>query len=116
MLYASGLPPVILCQHLQADDMQEFLRQQLDGLATDRVARAFLHLGSTDPALRTMAAYSDWIRLIANKANRDELGWLDEASRHESPLFAKVRRIGELLDNGLTGVLFESSLGHIAPK
>lgn len=99
-----------------ADDMQNFLRRQMDALATDRVARAFLHLGPTDPALRTMAAYNDWIRLIGSTTNRDELGGLDEATRYDSPLFAEVRRIGEVIDNGLTGVLFESSLSQIARK
>lgn len=116
MLYASGLLPALLCHYLRAEDMQEFLRQQIDALATDRVARAFLHLGPADPALRTMAAYSDWIELIASKANRDELSSLNEASRYDSPVFGEVRRIGELLDNSLTGVLFERSLSQIAPK
>jgi hypothetical protein len=116
MLYASGLLPVLLCHYLCADDIQSFLRQQMDALVTDRVARAFLHLGPADPALRTMAAYSDWIGLIGSKANRDQLDSLNETSRWDSPLFDEVRRIGELLDNGLTGVLFESTLSQIAPK
>jgi len=116
MLYASGLLPALLCHHLRADDMHNFLRQHIDAVATDRVARAFLHLGPTDPAVRTMAAYSDWISLISSKANRHELGRLDQASRYDSALFAEVRRIGEMLDNGLTGLLFESSLSQIAPK
>lgn len=63
-----------------------------------------------------MAAYNDWIRLIGSTTNRDELGGLDEATRYDSPLFAEVRRIGEVIDNGLTGVLFESSLSQIARK
>jgi hypothetical protein len=50
MLYASGLLPVLLCHHLEARHMPLLLRNQLDALATDRVARAFLHLGHRTPA------------------------------------------------------------------
>jgi Putative nucleotidyltransferase DUF294 len=114
MLYASGLLPVLLCHHLEAHDMSAFLRGQLDAPATDRVARAFLHLAQPDPGLRVMAAYSEWIRLVDAKENRDVLGRLDEASRHDSPVFAEVTRIGRLIDGGLIALLFEGRLSQIA--
>jgi hypothetical protein len=116
MLYASGLLPVLLCHHLEAHHMPPFLRVQLDALATDRVARAFVHLGQPDAGLRTMAAYSDWIRLVGDQDNRDALAGLDQDSRYASSVFAEVRRIGDLIDGGLIALLFESTLSHIAPR
>jgi hypothetical protein len=96
--------------------MTAFLRSQLDALATDRVARAFLHLGQPDAGLRIVGAYSDWIRLVDAKENRDALGDLGETSREGSPVFAEVRRIGRLIDRGLIALLFESPLSEIAPR
>jgi hypothetical protein len=96
--------------------MPPFLRYQLDAVATDRVARAFLHLNQPDAGLRTMAAYSDWIRLIGEPKTRHTLGGLDQTSCYASSTFAEVRRIGDLIDRGLIALLFESSLGEIAPR
>jgi hypothetical protein len=115
-LYASGLLPALLCHHLEAEHMPTFLRTQLDAMPTDRVARAFLHLGQTDAGLRTLAVYNAWIRLMSDDASRDALARLDEVTRYESPIFAEVRRIGDLIDRGLTALLFESSLATIAPR
>jgi len=116
MLYASGLLPVLLCHHLRADDIAPYLQTQIRALATDRVARAFLHLGQADAGLRTLAAYSDWIDLMSDTANRDVLASLDEHSRFENPVFRRARQLGKTIDNGLTGVLFETSLGYVARK
>jgi hypothetical protein len=116
LLYASGLLPVLLCHHLKAEHMPAFLRSQFDAVPTDRVARAFLHLGQPDAGLRTTAAYSAWIRLMSDPDRRNALAALDEATRYESPVFAEVRRIGELIDRGLTALLFESSLATVAPR
>ena len=116
MLYASGLLPALMCRYVEARVMPEFLRDQLDALATDRVARAFLQLGRADAGARTMAAYNDWIRLVGDQKNRKALGELHEASRHDSPVFTEVRRIGSAIDRGLTALLFESGLGEFAAR
>lgn len=111
------MPRVFLCVpvHLHAP-LQSFLAGQFDALATDRVCRAFVHLGQSDAAMRTLRAYSDWIELIGRRENRTALRDLTEATRHESALFEEVARIGAAIDNGLAGVMFESGLSQIAPR
>ena len=80
------------------------------------MARAFLQLERADAGARTMAAYSEWIRLVGDPKNREALGALDQASRHDSPVFTEVRRIGSTIDRGLTALLFESGLGEFAAR
>jgi len=114
MLYASGLLPVLLCHHLSDEHMPAFLGEQLDALVTDRVARAFIHLGQQDAGVRTMAAYSQWIRLWGDPENRMVLAALEDGTRYGSPVFQEIKRIGQTIDRGLTTVLFEGSLSEIA--
>jgi hypothetical protein len=116
ILYASGLLPVLLCRYVEAQNMPTFLRDQLDALATNRVARAFLHLERQDAGARTMAAYSDWIRLVGDKKNREVLSEMDQGSRYGSSIFTEVRRIGSTIDRGLTALLFDSGLGEFAAR
>lgn len=116
MLYFSGLLPVLLCHYVTADDMIDFLEEQLAALATDRVARAFLHLGLAEPGARTIAAYSDWVGLLSDAENRETLEALTEETRHGDPIFRTVRRLGGHLDNGLLALLYESELGPAARR
>ena len=116
MLYASGLLPALLCRYVEAQHMPTFLRDQLDALPTDRVARAFLHLDRQDAGARTMSAYSDWIRLVGDKMNREALSELDQESRCGSSIFTEVRQIGSTIDRGLTALLFDSGLGEFAAR
>lgn len=41
---------------------------------------------------------------------------LDQATRFSSSEFNEVRRIGNVLDNGILGVLFESRLSEASRK
>jgi putative nucleotidyltransferase DUF294 len=116
MLYASGLLLVLLCRFVDEAAIGPFLRSQIDSLATDRVARAFLHMGQADAGARTMAAYSEWVALVGDPENRAELEGIEKKERRDSPVFQEVQRIGDLLDNGLIGLLFESSLAEVARK
>jgi hypothetical protein len=116
MLYASGLLPALLCHFVDSRDIETYMRSQMDAVATDRVARAFLHLDQRDPGGRVIAAYSDWIDLIGDPEKRSELDGLERKGRRRSRTFKEVQRIGDVLDNGLTALLFESSLGEVARK
>lgn len=116
MLYASGLLPTLLCRFIKAEHIPGFLFEQMRAPATDRVARAFLHLGLPDPGSRTLAAYSDWIALAGNPESRAALASLDRATRFSSPEFDEVRRIGGVLDNGILSVLFETRLSEASRK
>lgn len=116
MLYASGLLPALLCHFVHGDAIEDYMRSQMGAVATDRVARAFLHLDQRDAGGRVLAAYSDWIALIGDPEKREELDGLEKKGRRQSHTFQEVQRIGDVLDNGLTGLLFESSLGEVARK
>jgi predicted nucleotidyltransferase len=116
LLYASGLLPALLCRLIRAEHIPGFLYEQMRAPATDRIARAFIHLGQPDAGLRTLAAYSDWIALAGTAQARAALDALDETTRFESAEFAVVKRIGGLLDNGLLSLLFETSLSPTAQK
>jgi hypothetical protein len=116
MLYASGLLPVLLCRFVDEDTIGPFLRSQIDALATDRVARAFLHLGQPDAGARAMAAYSEWVALVGDAKNRTELEGMEKKERRDSSVFKDVQKIGDLLDNGLMGLLFESQLAEVTRK
>lgn len=116
MLYASGLLPLLLCQYVTLANIRDFLRSQLAAPATDRVARAFLHLGQQDEVLRMLAAYNEWLELMGDESKREELKQLDRSTRFDAPVFQHVQSIGERLDQALTGVLFESDIAALARK
>jgi hypothetical protein len=115
LLYASGLLPALLCAFVEAGAIPSFLRTQLDAVATDRVTRAFVHLGQTDAAVRAMAAYSDWLALLADDERRAALEGISSGTRrHASPEYRDAERIGAVLDNGLASVLFDTALASTA--
>jgi hypothetical protein len=116
MLYASGLLPLLLCQYVTLANIRDFLLSQLSAPATDRVARAFVHLGQPDEALRMLAAYNEWLELLGDESKRDQLKQLDRSTRFESAVFKQVQSIGERLDQALTGLLFESDIAALARK
>jgi hypothetical protein len=116
LLYVSGLLPVLLCHYVTAGDMVDFLDEQLGELATDRVARAFLHLGLAEPGARTIGAYDDWIALLADSGNRAVLEALTEQTCEADPVFRRVRRLGDALDNGLLALLHETDLGPVTRR
>jgi hypothetical protein len=116
LLYVSGLLPVLLCHYVQAGDMVDFLDEQFAELATDRLARAFLHLGLAEPGARTLAAYEEWIALLSDSDNRAVLETLTEQTRDADVLFARVRRLGNGLDNGLLALLHETELAPVTRR
>jgi hypothetical protein len=116
MLYASGLLPLLLCQFVTLANIREYLVSQLAAPATDRIARAFLHLGQSDELLRMLAAYNEWLQLMGDDSKRRELRELDRSNRFDSPVFKQVQNIGERLDQALTGLVFESDITALARK
>ena len=115
LMYASGLLPALLCAFVEADAIPSFLRAQLDAVATDRIARALVHLDRTDTAVRTMAAYSDWLALLADEERRAALEAVSSgARRRSSPEYREAERIGAVLDNGLASALFDTALASVA--
>lgn len=76
MLYASGLLPVLLCRFVDEAAIGPFLRRQIDSLVTDRIARAFLHVGHTDAGAehwRRTATGSRWWEMRTTGASSK--GW-----------------------------------------
>jgi predicted nucleotidyltransferase len=116
VLYVSGLLPVLLCHYVRASDMVDFLDEQFAEPATDRLARAFLHLGLAEPGARTLGAYEEWIALQSDTDNRAVLEALTEETRDTDPVFATVRRLGNGLDNGLLALLHETELGPVTRR
>ena len=116
LLFAGGLLPILLCHLLQADDMRHFLTRWLTATPSDRLAAAFLHYDAVDEGVRTFAAYDRWIAIMQDRAARDELVALREATRDGSELWQDIRSIGEELQRGLNALLFDTALRSLAPQ
>lgn len=116
ILFAGGLIPVLLCHLTEGGDMAAFLRQQFAAPATDRLAAAFMQQGAQAEGIRTMAAYDRWIEMLQDKAVREELAGLRQATRDESPLFAEIRDLGREIDGGLLALLFETDLAPLTRR
>lgn len=116
MLFAGGLVPILQCHLLARSDMPTYLEQQLSSPPTDRLAAAFEHYGAVDEGVRFFGAYDRWIGLMRDSQARAELGALRFKGREASQLFAEIREIGEVLDQSLIALLFDTPLSQVARK
>jgi hypothetical protein len=108
VLFAGGLLPVFECARLPAEDMTEYLRDQLRMPPVDRIAEAFLRHDAADPGGRAIGAYDDFLGLLDDESSREELEALTRARAGESEVFARATRLGKELEHGLLALLFET--------
>jgi hypothetical protein len=110
MLFASGLLPVLMCHRHDEAGIREFLSEQFDAYATDRVAAAFLAYGAIDAGLRTFGAYDRWLGILGDTDLRKELQSLARSDAPSSALFQDVYEISRQLEQGLLTLLFDTDL------
>jgi hypothetical protein len=113
LLFAGGLVPVLLCHLCEPSATAGFLTRWFDAPALDRVSTAFLLAGLIDPGARALAAYDRWVGLMAQPDVRAELETLTFETRDDSLLYAEIREIGRVFEDGLGALLFSSSLGRL---
>jgi hypothetical protein len=110
VLFAGGLLPVFECAWLEHAQMPAFLREQFDMSPTDRIAQAFLSHHAADPGGRALGAYDDFLGLLDQAAFREELEGVTRESSRRSEAFGEAARLGKELEQGLSALLFETSL------
>lgn len=110
VLFAGGLLPVLECARLEHARMPAFLRGRLDMAPTDRIAQAFLGHRAADPGGRALGAYDDFLGLLDDAGFRGELESVTRESRAGSRAFSEAARLGKELEQGLSALLFETSL------
>jgi hypothetical protein len=108
VLFAGGLLPVFECARLTAEQMPEYLRDQLRMPPVDRIAEAFLRHGAADPGGRALGAYDDFLALLDDEPSRAELEALTRSQAGGSEVFAEATRLGKELEHGLLAMLFET--------
>jgi hypothetical protein len=108
VLFAGGLLPVFECARLTAEQMPEYLREQLRMPPVDRIAEAFLRHGAADPGGRALGAYDDFLALLDDERSRAELEALTRSQAGSSEVFAEAIRFGNELEHGLLAMLFET--------
>ena len=108
VLFAGGLLPVFECTRLTAEQMPEYLREQLRMPPVDRIAEAFLRHGAADPGGRALGAYDDFLAILDDETSRAELEALTRSQAGGSEVFAKATRLGKELEHGLLAMLFET--------
>src|SRR4051812_30989557 len=101
VLFAGGLLPVLACHALPAAEMAPFLAQRLAEPPLDRLAQAFVEHGMPDAGARALRAYGAFLEMLDDPATRGELAGLAEEDADASPLFARVRALGEDLQAAL---------------
>ena len=107
VLFAGGLLPVLGCHALPATEMAPFLAERFSLPPLDRIAQAFVDHAMADAGARALGAYDAFLRMLDDPATRAELEALAEADADASPLFARVRALGEDLQAALLALLFE---------
>ncbi len=107
VLFAGGLLPVLDCHALPAAEMPAFLARRLAEPPLDRLAAAFLAHGMADAGARALRAYGAFLEMLDDSGSRTELAGLAEQDAHGSPLFARVRELGDDLQAALLSLLFE---------
>ena len=108
VLFAGGLLPVFECARLTAEQMPEYLREQLRMPPVDRIAEAFLRHRAADPGGRALGAYDDFLALLDDEPSRAELEALTRSQAGGSEVFAEATRLGKELEHGLLAMLFET--------
>ena len=88
--------------------MFDFLNARFDMPPTDRIAQAFIDHDASDPGARALGAYDEFLGLLDDESFRRELRDVTRTTADESKAFGEVRRLGEDLEAGLLGLLFEA--------
>jgi hypothetical protein len=107
VLFAGGLLPVLECHALPAGEMPAFLADRFAEPPLDRIAAAFATRGMADSGARALRAYGAFLEMLDDDATRAALAALPESESDESPLFARVRELGDELQAALLALLFE---------
>ena len=113
VLFAGGLLPVLLCHLHRAEEIPAFLSAQFAAPSTDRLAFAFSEFDAVDLGLRALSAYDRWLGLLGDPEARAELERLGSDDADRSPVFREARRLGDELEAGLLGLLFETPLRNL---
>jgi len=114
LLFAGGLVPVLLCQLHRRDDQRAFLLDALQAPPTDRLAHAFLRYDAIDEGVRALGAYDRWIGLLDDAETRAHLRGLTREAAADDARFRDVRRLAKEFEQGLSALLFETSLSPLA--
>jgi Nucleotidyltransferase domain len=116
VLFAGGLLPVLFCRLREEREISSFLTAQLAAQPVDRLAWAFLEANLIPEGARCLVAYDEWLAMLQDPSFRAAIARLRADSREDSSDFARVRVVGDRLHQGLTALLFESSLAPDATK
>lgn len=116
ILFASGLLPVLGAMQHRVKDQRCFLHEQLDALATDRIAHAFVAHDqgrSIEAGARGLRAYDRFIALLDNPEVRDHLRELRPAERDRSAIWGEIRTCGRELEQSLLALLYGPDLASV---
>jgi hypothetical protein len=114
LLIAGGLVPVLLCQLQRQGDQRAFLLDALQAPPTDRLAHAFIRYEAIDEGVRALGAYDRWIGLLGEPDVRAHLRGLTRDAAADDPRFREVRQLAKEFEQGLSALLFETSLSGLA--
>ena len=106
-LFAGGLLPVLDCHRLAADEMLDYLDERMSVPPLDRIADAFLDRGAVDPAVRALHAYDEFLGVLDDAAQREELDAVTVDDVRRSALFQHVADLGDEFEGGLLALLFD---------
>jgi hypothetical protein len=98
---------VLECHAMPADEMPAFLAARFAEPPLDRIAKAFVERQMADTGARALSAYGAFLEMLDDEPTRSALAGLTEAESDDSPLFARVRALGEELQAALLALLFE---------
>lgn len=110
LLFAGGLLPILDAANHTTAEMYDFLDAELAVPPTDRIARAFLRHDAADAGGRTLAAYDEFLALLADRDARERLRVVTRETADGSPEFEHVRALGKAFEKGLLALLFETDL------
>lgn len=116
VLFASGLLPLLGAMQYGTIDQRRFLHEQLEALATDRIAHAFLTLDrgrSIEAGARGLQAYDRFIALLDTPEVRAHLLELRPAERDRSATWAEIRTCGRELEQSLLALLYGPDLASV---
>jgi hypothetical protein len=113
-LFAGGLLPVLECHALQAERMLDYLDGRMAMAPLDRLADAFLDRGALDAGVRALQAYDEFLGVLDDGDQRNELSRLTHEQRHDSVLFQRIGELGDEFEAGLLSLLFDDQdLGRL---
>jgi hypothetical protein len=113
-LFAGGLLPVLECRRHPAAAMLDHLDSRMELPPLDRIADAFREHDAIDSGVRALQAYDEFLGVLDNPEQRQELQQLGHDDRRESPLFERIKELGEIFEACLLSLLFDDpDLGRL---